>query len=71
MATVRVARGEIYRDKNLEWRFRTLGANGEVLWWGEGYHDEGDCLATLEASLPDDVPIHKVTDDGAFVEDIR
>ena len=35
-----------------QYRFRVLGGNNEILAWGESYVDKRDCLAMLEALMP-------------------
>jgi uncharacterized protein len=35
---------ELYRDKNLKWRWRLVAKNGKIIAdSGEGYHNKQDC----------------------------
>jgi uncharacterized protein len=40
---------EVYKDKNGEWRWRLIAANGRnVASPGEGYKNKADCLSAIE-----------------------
>lgn len=44
-----VAAFHVYEDKASEWRWRLKAANGRIIAdSGEGYHDRGDCIHSIE-----------------------
>lgn len=37
-----------YKDAAGFWRWRLVGANHEIVAWGEGYSNESSCLHAIE-----------------------
>lgn len=71
MAEVRIARGEAYQEADGEFRWRTLGGNGEKLGGGEGYTRLENAEATLVAHLHDGTEVRILNADGAVVRSYR
>jgi uncharacterized protein YegP (UPF0339 family) len=54
VAEVRIAKGQYY-EKEGQWRWRTVGGNGEPIGYGESYPDVRNAIAALKAHLPEGV----------------
>lgn len=53
---VAATRVEVYLSVD-GWRFRVKGSNGEIMAVGEAYESKSDCLAAVEALVPQLEPV--------------